>query len=220
MNLNYQYIPNIHQNFRRSRRAISSEKIWLTETPEIGFDSINFIIFYESFQKIVALNLGFRLTEYTTILLQGFDSISVRLESIINAVIEIFKIWMTKGFFGGYSFGWIIGHEFFENVFAIWIKNKIIWQIFFQNLRVPFWKLGLDFCCLDFFLDICFMSDFTFCLDLNASIVLDFSVIGPTYFMMMLNILVSEFKRFQKYFEKKLLLNCSSGHIKWLHWFF
>ena len=26
------------------------------------------------------------------------------------------------------------------------------------------------------------MSDFAFCLDLNASIVLDFSVIGPIYF--------------------------------------
>ena len=53
MNLNYHYIPNIHQNLRRSRRAISSEKIWLTETPEIGFDSnsIKIIIFYESFQN-------------------------------------------------------------------------------------------------------------------------------------------------------------------------
>ena len=38
------------------------------------------------------------------------------------------------------------------------------------------------------------MSDFAFCLDLNASIVLDFSVIGRTYFMMMLNILVAFFK--------------------------
>ena len=37
------------------------------------------------------------------------------------------------------------------------------------------------------------MSDFAFCLDLNASIVLDFLVIGPTYFMMMLNILVAVF---------------------------
>ena len=35
------------------------------------------------------------------------------------------------------------------------------------------------------------MSDFALGLDLKASIVLDFSVIGPTYFMLMLNILVA-----------------------------
>ena len=49
------------------------------------------------------------------------------------------------------------------------------------------------------------MSDFAFCLDLNASIVLDFSVIGPTYFMMMLNILVAVFFNSDSRLEANLI---------------
>ena len=49
------------------------------------------------------------------------------------------------------------------------------------------------------------MSDFAFCLDLNASIVLDFSVIGRTYFMMMLNILVAVFFNSDSRLEANLM---------------